>query len=60
MAKGSNKIERGVLRDEKKELSEFFGCRAKAIHSRVEFGLNSCRFTGAESCKQKLLGLSHG
>jgi hypothetical protein len=57
MAKGSNKIERGVLRDEKKELSEFFGCRAKAIHSRVEFGLDSCRFTGTERCTQKLLCL---
>jgi hypothetical protein len=60
MGKGSHKIKRGMLRDEKKELSEFWWCRTEAVHSCVEFGLNSCCFTGPESYTQKLLGLGQG
>jgi hypothetical protein len=60
MGKGSYQIKGGMLRDKKKELSEFCGCRAEAVHSRFEFGLNSCCFTGAESNTQKLLGLGQG
>jgi hypothetical protein len=60
MGKGSYKIKGGMLRDKKKELSEFCGRRAEAVHPRFEFGLDSCRFTETERCTQKLLCLGQG